>query len=84
MTTERIVRVVAGSLVLAALALGTPDSPLFVSSGFRWLAVFVAANLLQSGFTRFCPLEWMLRRAGVESAGDARAALAPSRRAPSA
>ncbi|MBK5207117.1 MAG: DUF2892 domain-containing protein, partial [Polaromonas sp.] len=27
--------------------------------------VFVGANLLQSGFTRFCPLEIMLKKAGV-------------------
>jgi hypothetical protein len=67
-TTERIVRILAGTFVLAALALGHPGSPLFVSSGFLLLAAFVGANLLQSGLTRFCPLELVLRRAGVRSA----------------
>jgi len=66
MTTERIVRIVAGSLVLTSLALGASGSPLFVSTGFLWLGAFVGANLLQSGFTRFCPLELILRRAGVQ------------------
>ena len=65
MTTERIVRIVAGSFVLLSLALGAPASPLFVSARFLWLTAFVGANLLQSGFTRFCPLEIILRRAGV-------------------
>ncbi len=71
MTTERIVRIVAGTFVLTAVALGAPQSPLFVSSSFLWLAAFVGANLLQSGFTRFCPLEIILRRAGVPDASRA-------------
>ena len=79
MTTERIVRIVAGAFLLGALALGAPGSPLFVSAGFLWLAVFVATNLLQSGFTRFCPLELILRRAGV--AAGASVGPAPHRRA---
>lgn len=62
---ERIVRIVAGSFVLASLALGAPASPLYVSTSFLWLTAFVGVNLLQSGFTRFCPLEIILRRAGV-------------------
>ena len=32
-----------------------------------WVAAFVGANLFQSGFTRFCPLELLLRRLGVKS-----------------
>lgn len=78
MTTERIVRAVAGTFVLAALALGAPGSPFFVSGGFLWLAVFVAANLLQSAVTRFCPLELILRRAGVAAGASVRPA--PHRR----
>jgi hypothetical protein len=72
MTTERIVRIVAGSVVLASLALGAAESPLFVSRGFLWLTAFVGANLLQSGFTRFCPLELVLRAAGVPATAAAR------------
>ncbi len=67
MTTERLVRVFAGGFVLLSLALGEPSSPLFVSRGILWFAVFVGANLLQSGLTRFCPLEIILRKAGVPS-----------------
>jgi hypothetical protein len=71
MTTERIVRIVAGTFVLASVALGAPRSPLFISASFLWLAAFVGANLLQSAFTRFCPLEVLLRRAGVPDASRA-------------
>ena len=72
MTTERIVRIVAGTFVLVSLALGVESSPLFVSRGFLWFTAFVGANLLQSGFTRFCPLEIMLRKAGVKSLAEPR------------
>ncbi len=70
MTTELLVRIFAGSFVLASLALGAPASPLFVSAQWLWLAAFVGANLFQSGFTRFCPLESILRRLGVRSASQ--------------
>jgi len=71
MTTERLIRIFAGSFILLALALGVEASPLYVSGHALWLAAFVGANLLQSGFTRFCPLESILRRIGVPSAAQA-------------
>lgn len=67
MTTERIVRIFAGSFVLLSLGLGVPGSPLFASQHFLWFTAFVGVNLLQSGFTRLCPLENILRRLGVKS-----------------
>lgn len=68
MSVERLIRIFAGSFVLASLALGVEASPVFVSQNFLWLTAFVGANLLQSGFTRICPLETILRRLGVGSA----------------
>ena len=70
MTTERLIRIFAGLFVLLALALalGVKGSPLFVSANFLWFTAFVGANLFQSGFTRLCPLEAILRRLGVKSA----------------
>ena len=65
MNTNRMVRIFAGAFVLVSLALGAPASPLFASSNWLWFTAFVGANLLQSGFTRFCPLEMILRRLGV-------------------
>jgi hypothetical protein len=66
MTVNRIVRIVAGSFVLLSLALGVEASPLYVSSHWLWFTAFVGANLLQSGFTRFCPLDMVLKRLGVK------------------
>ena len=70
MTTERIVRIVAGTFVLLSLALGVPGSPLFASQNFLWFTAFVGANLLQSGFSCFCPLELILKKLGVKSAAQ--------------
>ena len=70
MTTERIVRIVAGAFVLLALGLGVPGSPLFVNQNFLWFTAFVGANLLQSGFSCFCPLELILKKLGVKSAAQ--------------
>ena len=68
MTTERLVRIFAGTFVLVSLAFGVEASPLFASKHALWLAAFVGANLLQSGFTRFCPLEMILLKLGVKPA----------------
>lgn len=65
LTVNQFVRIFAGAFVLISLALGVEASPLFVSKHFLWFTAFVGANLFQSGFTRFCPLEIMLRKAGV-------------------
>ncbi len=69
MSSERLIRIFAGFFVLASLALGVEASPLFASAHFLWFTAFVGANLFQSGFTRLCPLESILRRIGVKSAG---------------
>jgi hypothetical protein len=65
MTTEKLIRIFAGAVVLASLALGAPASPAFVSGHWLWLTAFVGLNLFQSGFTGFCPLEKILLRLGV-------------------
>ncbi|HJV19710.1 MAG TPA: DUF2892 domain-containing protein [Sediminibacterium sp.] len=62
MKKERIVRAVAGSFVLISVSLAY-----FVSVRWLWLGVFVGLNLLQSSFTRFCPLELILDKAGVKN-----------------
>ncbi len=67
MTTWQSVRVFAGLMILVSLALGVPGSPVFVNTWWLALTAFVGANLLQSGFTRWCPLEIVLRKLGVRS-----------------
>jgi hypothetical protein len=68
MTTEKVVRIFAGAVVLASLALGPQASPAFHSANWLWLTAFVGANLFQSGFTGFCPLETILTRIGLKRA----------------
>ena len=65
MTTERLIRIIAGSLLLLSLALGIPASPIYVSQWFLAVTAFVAANLLQSGFSRWCLMEDILIKLGV-------------------
>jgi hypothetical protein len=59
---EKIVRAVAGTMVLISVLLAFN-----VSIQWLWLAVFVGFNLLQSTVTRFCPLEKILDKFGVPS-----------------
>ena len=66
MTVDRAIRIMAGSFILISLALGVEASPLFVSVHFLWFTAFVGANLLQSGFTRFCPAEMVFRKLGLK------------------
>ncbi len=60
MTVERALRLIAGTFVLASLALGT-----WVNPKWYWFTAFVGANLLQSGFTNWCPMMTFLRKLGV-------------------
>ncbi|RMD71026.1 MAG: DUF2892 domain-containing protein [Gammaproteobacteria bacterium] len=62
MTTERLVRIVAGSFILLSLLLSVYHSPYWL-----WFTAFVGFNLLQSGFTQFCPLELILKKMGIRS-----------------
>ena len=66
MTIERIIRIMAGFFVLLSLALGIPESPVFVSKWFLAFTAFVGLNLLQSGFTGFCPPEKLLAKMGFK------------------
>jgi hypothetical protein len=70
MTVERIVRIVAGSFIMLSLALGVEGSPLFHNVNWLWFTGFVGLNLFQSGFTRFCPLDTILKKAGVPTIGS--------------
>ncbi|BBL75089.1 YgaP family membrane protein [Methylomagnum ishizawai] len=69
MTTDRMIRVIAGAFVLISLALGVESSPVFVNANWLWFTAFVGANLLQSGFTRWCLMETFLKKWGVKQAG---------------
>lgn len=66
MTSWQLVRVFAGTFILLSLALGIPGSPIFVSQWWLAFTAFVGANLFQSGLTRWCLLETILRKLGVQ------------------
>lgn len=74
MSIERTIRIIAGFLVLLSLALGAPGSPLFASGAFLWLTALVGLMLFQSGFTRICPMEWILEALGMKPAAQLPAA----------
>jgi len=66
MKSWRVVRIIAGFFILLSLLLGVKESPWFVSAYWLWFTAFVGVNLLQSGVTRWCLLESILRKLGIE------------------
>ncbi|PIQ87364.1 MAG: sulfurtransferase [Candidatus Omnitrophica bacterium CG11_big_fil_rev_8_21_14_0_20_45_26] len=60
MTMERWIRLIAGTFILASLALAV-----FVNRNWLWFTAFVGANLFQSSLTRWCLMEKILARFGV-------------------
>lgn len=61
---------IAGLVILLSLALGVEASPIFHHAYWLFLTAFVGANLLQFGFSKFCPLGMILKTLGVpESRG---------------
>lgn len=54
-------RLIAGIFVLLAVILGATVHPYW-----NYFAAFVAANLVQSAFTGWCPMMALLRRLGVQ------------------
>jgi hypothetical protein len=62
MTVNEGLRGIAGGFILISLALG-----LWLSPWFFAFTAFVGVNLLQSAFTRSCPMMWVLKRAGLRN-----------------
>ena len=60
---EMIIRRFAGTFILASLVLAH-----YHSRYWLWFTAFVGFNLLQSSFTKFCPLEIVLKKLGVGGA----------------
>ncbi len=60
MKIDTALRGIAGAFVLASVALGYWASPWFYA-----FTAFVGLNLLQSAFTGWCPMMWILGKAGL-------------------
>jgi len=66
MTSWKLVRVLAGLLILLSLVLGVPESSLFVSKYWLLFTAFIGLNLFQSGLTNWCLMENIFRKLGVK------------------
>ena len=60
MCNDAVIRRFAGTFILLSLALAWS-----VDQRWLWFTGFVAVNLLQSSFTKFCPLEKILGYFGL-------------------
>jgi hypothetical protein len=60
MTINEALRMIAGAFVVLSVVLGYWVHP-------AWLLFtgFVGLNLLQSAFTRWCPMMWVLEKSGL-------------------
>ena len=67
MTSWQLVRVIAGNLILLSLALGIPGSPIFMSQWWLAFTAFIGVNLLQSGLTKWCLMETIMRKLGARA-----------------
>ena len=63
MNVNEALRMIAGIVVLASVALRW-----FVHPNFYLFTAFVGLNLLQSAFSKWCPMMAILRKAGVREA----------------
>lgn len=61
MTVNDALRLIAGSFILLSLLLA-------FSFSHYWLlfTAFIALNLIQSAFTKWCPMMALLRKAGLK------------------
>ena len=65
MTINDTIKLIAGTFVLLSIALGY-----FVNEYFFLFTALVGVNLLQSSFTKWCLMEKILKRAGLNQGGD--------------
>lgn len=70
MTIERALRGIAGSVVLLSLVLASAMNGVDLGHvSWLWFTAFVGLNLLQSAFTDWCPMIWILQKVGLRRAG---------------
>jgi len=60
MTVDRVLRIIAGLFVMLSVLLAV-----YVNVNFLWFTAFVGLNLFQSGFSNWCPMMTILRKAGL-------------------
>lgn len=66
---ERILRGIAGTVILFSVVMIWQTGELDITQPtWLWLTAFVGLNLLQSAFTNWCPMMWLLQKLGVRRA----------------
>ena len=58
---NKVFRIIVGTMVLLSVVL-----TVYVDPAFMWLTVFIGVNLLQSAFTKWCFLETILKKVGLQ------------------
>lgn len=65
MTINDTIKLIAGSFALISLLLGY-----FYNEYFFLFTAFVAVNLIQSSFTKWCLMDVILKKLGVKEGGE--------------
>lgn len=61
MTINEYLRLIAGSMVLLSVLLAQ-----LVSPHWYWLTVFIGLNLVQSSYTKWCPMITILQKLNIK------------------
>lgn len=61
MTLNNALHLIAGSFILLSLIFAYTFSPYWL-----WFTAFIGLNLMQSAFTKWCPMMVLLRRLGFK------------------
>lgn len=71
MTIQRTIRIIAGSFILLSLYLAYRYNGVNLAEPtWLWFTAFIGANLLQSGFTKWCLMETILEKLGMKHCCD--------------
>ena len=62
MNINEALRLIAGVMILVSLFLATT-----YSINWLWFTAFIGVNLLQSSFTKWCPMMTILKKAGLRN-----------------
>jgi hypothetical protein len=61
MTKNDALRLIAGTMILISLILTVT-----LSINWFWFTAFIAVNLIQSSFTKWCPMMVLLEKIGLK------------------
>jgi len=65
MTINDALRLIAGVMILVSVVLAV-----VFNINWLFLTAFVGANLVQSAFTKWCPMMMVLRKVGLRDEGE--------------